>query len=69
MVNDQNLMRAGLRVLSALCQQSAVSTADLSMLRKAVPDLPASASLERLACEVIMRALRDRAKAAGRTAS
>jgi hypothetical protein len=58
--DDLGLMRAGLRVLSALCEENHVNPGDLHKLRDAIPELPESTPMDQLACEVIQRVLRDR---------
>jgi hypothetical protein len=60
LTEDLGVMRAGLRVLSALCEESGVNPGDLYKLRHAIPDLAVSVPLDQLACEVIQRGLRNR---------
>jgi len=57
---DLDVIRAALRVVSALCEGSTVNPGDRYRLRNALPDLPVSVPTDQLACEVIQRALRDR---------
>lgn len=67
-VETMTVLRAAMRVLTAISERKEARLSDLGMLRKIVPDLDIRAPLDELACTAIRQALKDQdTRRAGKT--